>query len=332
MISLDRHISRLISTHECVILPGVGAFLSHRIPAYYNAEEQVYMPPRRTLGFNNRVTVDDALISTSYMKQYGISHKQATNMLNEDIKTLKKELSLKGELYFGELGILSMNVEGTISFKPSETGIDDPENHGMMPLPIATLSQKKKEKTIIIPINRNRIAQYVAAAVAIVFMFLFVTPLSDHTFQNNKKASLGSFASPEQISMMQQVSAPAPTTTSSKICEIHPISDVKQAPIIIKEEVKTAAEAINKPQATANEIQEECKQTIHHVIVASTPNREKAQLAITELTAKAAIEYSVVECNGRFRISAGSFKTQQEAHAALATIQKTFSDAWIYMR
>ena len=41
-------------------------------------------------------------------------------------------------------------------------------------------------------------------------MFIFVTPLSDHTFKNDTKASLGSFASPEQISMMQQVGAQAP--------------------------------------------------------------------------------------------------------------------------
>ena len=70
MISLDRHISRLISAHDCVIIPGVGAFLAQRQSAYYNAEEQVYMPPRRTLAFNPHITIDDALLSTSYMEQY----------------------------------------------------------------------------------------------------------------------------------------------------------------------------------------------------------------------------------------------------------------------
>ena len=43
MISIDRHISRLIASNDCVIVPGFGAFLSHRIPAHYNAEEQIFI-------------------------------------------------------------------------------------------------------------------------------------------------------------------------------------------------------------------------------------------------------------------------------------------------
>ena len=335
MISLDRHISRLISAHDCVIIPGVGAFLAQRQSAYYNAEEQVYMPPRRTLAFNPHITIDDALLSTSYMEQYAISHKQASTLMNDDIKSLKRTLSRKGEIYFGELGKLSMNVNGVISFTPSEAGIDDPENHGMMPLPIPMLSHKK-EKTITIPINRQRIAQYVAAAVAIIVMFVFVTPLSDHTFQNDIKASLGSFASPEQISMMQQVGAPAPATTSGKACEIQPIEQINASEattaITTATEEGVTSSVTETAQEAENSKQETAPQASYHIIVASTPNPEKAQLAITELSAKAEFEYSIVECNGRFRIAASSYPTQQEAQAALASIQQTFSDAWIFMR
>lgn len=338
MISLDRHISRLISAHDCVIIPGVGAFLAQRQPAYYNAEEQVYMPPRRTMAFNPHITIDDALLSTSYMEQYAISHKQATTLMNDDIKSLRRNLSRKGEIYFGELGTLSMNINGVISFTPSEAGIDDPENHGMIPLAIPMLSQQK-EKTITIPINRHRIAQYVAAAAAIIIMFVFVTPLSDHTFQNDTKASLGNFASPEQISMMQQVGAPAPATTSGTACEIQPIEPFNASKAATT--ATTAAEEPVAPSLSATEAivqdiesceQETASQTAYHIIVASTPNPEKAQLAITELSAKAEFEYSIVESNGRFRIAASSFPTMQEAQAALAGIQQTFSDAWIYMR
>ena len=121
-----------------------------------------------------------------------------------------------------------MNIDGVISFEPAENGIDDPDNYGMMPLPIPMLSHKE-EPTITIKINRHRISQYIAAAAAIIIMFIFVTPLSEHTFKNDTKASLGNFASPEQISMMQQVSAPAPTAVVKSNCEICPIEEsVKQ--------------------------------------------------------------------------------------------------------
>ena len=335
MITIDKHISRLIALHDCVIVPGFGAFLAQRIPAHYNAEEQTFMPPHRTLRFNPNITIDDALLATAYMQQYGISYNQAASLLKEDIKKLRNSLSRKGEICFGELGTMSMGIDGNVAFTASENGIDDPENYGLAPLHISVLSQKE-EPTITIPISRKRIAQYVAAAAAIIIMFVFVTPLSDHTFQNDIKASLGNFASPEQISMMQQVGAPAPATTSGKACKIQPIEQINASEvataIATTTEEPTTPSVAETAQETESDKQETAPQASYHIIVASTPNPEKAQLAITELSAKAEFEYSIVECNGRFRIAASSYPTQQEAQAALASIQQTFSDAWIFMR
>lgn len=324
MISIDKHISQLIAGHDCVIIPGFGAFLSHRIPAHYNAEEQIYMPPRRTLGFNPRITMDDALLTTAYMQQYGISYNQAAILMKDDVKKLKKRLSRKGQLYFGELGILSMNIDGVISFEPAENGIDDPDNYGMMPLPISMLAHQE-EPTITIKINRHRISQYIAAAAAIIIMFIFVTPLSEHTFKNDTKASLGSFASPEQISMMQQVSAPAPVSVTKNTCEICPIEESAKQEVA----VETPA-TVETPETNTSDNQASVVATSkYHIIVASSPTEENAGLAIKELASKAQFEYTKVKGNGRIRISAGGYDTQEEAQTALSGIQTTFPDAWI---
>lgn len=333
MISIDRHISRLIASNDCVIVPGFGAFLSHRIPAHYNAEEQIFMPPRRTLCFNAQITMDDALLTTAYMQQYGISYKQAAILMKDDIRKLKKRLSAKGRLYFGELGTLSMNIDGVISFEPAENAIDDPDNYGMMPLPFAMLAHKE-EPTITIKINRNRISQYVAVAAAIIIMFIFVTPLSDHTFKNDTKASLGSFASPEQISMMQQVGAQAPAAPVKSICEICPIEEsVKSVPAAVEpveaEAVVEPAETVVVAPVAASEEENIVKTDKYHIIVASSPTEENANLAIKELTSKAEYGYSKLAGNGRFRISAAAYDTHEAAQAALAGIQATFPDAWI---
>ena len=330
MISIDKHISRLIASHDCVIIPGFGAFLSHRISAHYNAEEQIFMPPRRTLGFNPQITMDDALLTTAYMQQYGISYNQAAILMKDDIKKLKKRLSRKGELYFGELGVLSMNIDGVISFEPAENGIDDPDNYGMMPLPIPMLSHKE-EPTITIKINRHRISQYIAAAAAIIIMFIFVTPLSEHTFKNDTKASLGSFASPEQISMMQQVSAPAPIAAANNTCEICPIEESVKSEVVTTapSETTTATETIATQVESTTESTAEIATSKYHIIVASSPTEANANLAIKELASKADFDYVKVAGNGRFRISAGGYSTQEEAQNALPEIQVIFPDAWI---
>ncbi len=335
MITIDKHISNLTALHDCVIIPGFGAFLAQRIPAQYNAEEQLFMPPHRTLCFNPHITIDDALLATSYMRHYGVSYNQATTLLKEDIKKLKNSLARKGEYYFGELGKMSMDIEGTITFTPSENGIDDPANYGFAPLPIATLSQKE-ERTITIPFSRKRIAQYVAAAAAIIIMFVFVTPLSEHTFKDNTKASFGNFASPEQISMMQQLTSARPAATANETHAIQPITDSRTAKSDIKAEETPETAPAEQVQQIAEEtpaanttIVSETKQ--HHIIVASSPSIDNANLAVTELSTKAVLNYRIVECGKRYRISAGAYATQEEAQAQLPKIQKTFPDAWIYI-
>jgi hypothetical protein len=149
-------------------------------------------------------------------------------------------------------------------------------------------------------------------------MFIFVTPLSEHTFKNDTKASLGNFASPEQISMMQQVSAPAPTAVVKSNCEICPIEES------VKQENSTT------PTESLSDNQSNIVATIkYHIIVASSPSEANADLAIKELISKAKFDYTKVKGNGRFRISAGGYATHEEAQSVLSDIQATFPDAWI---
>ena len=67
----------------------------------------------------------------------------------------------------------------------------------------------------------------------------------------------------------------------------------------------------------------------YSIIVASTPNAEKANLAIQELSAKMQAEYHVVEGGGRHRIAHSSYCNHNEANDALAQVKGTFPDAWV---
>ena len=104
MEKLVKNITRLIAHHNCVILPGVGAFLAHKVPACYNAAEKIFMPPHRSLGFNPLVVVDDALLLSEYMNSGKLSYEEAATALSKDIDTLRSNLSATGVVCFGALG------------------------------------------------------------------------------------------------------------------------------------------------------------------------------------------------------------------------------------
>ena len=68
MISLARHIELLLLEHDCVIVPGLGGFIANHADARYTGdEEHLFLPPYRTIGFNQQLQVNDGLLVQSYM-------------------------------------------------------------------------------------------------------------------------------------------------------------------------------------------------------------------------------------------------------------------------
>lgn len=284
------------------------------------------MPPHRALGFNSQVTMNDALLVSDYMTSENISYEKAVQAVQNDVRSLRRLLSTKGEVRFGELGTFTMNIKGEITFVPETNSIDDPNNYSFEPLSIPLLSQCKQD-TIVIPIKRRDISKYIATAAAIILTFLFVTPISDKAFKNEMQASITDFATSEQISMMQQLTTAPMHVDNDATVEICPVEFSKTENIVVAEETPKQPIA---HVATAEIVKEAASETpSFYIIVASSPNAKNAELAIKELTAKRVANYNVVKCGKRHRIAIESFATADEAQNALNSIQQTFPDAWI---
>ena len=329
MEKLVKNITKLIAQHNCVIMPGIGAFLAHRVPAYYSAKEKIFMPPHRELGFNPQVTVDDALLLSEYMGEGLLSYEDANKSLSNDIDSLRSRLSDKGTVCFGDLGTFTMDIEGTISFTPNANSIDDPHNYGFEPLAIAPLKELKKKDIVI---KRNSISKYVSAVAAAIIIIFVLAPFSNNLYNNDVQVSVAGFTPVEKVAKTTVA------TISETACEIAPVEETVTAhiytePAEVEAEITLSDEVV---AVAVEEIQEADdivveSTTQYSIIVASTPNPKNAQLAIKELSRKMQADYKVVEGDRRFRIAIESYNSEEEANDALERIQATFSDAWVYI-
>ena len=327
MEKLIRNTNRLIAQHNCVIIPGMGAFLAHNIPASYNAKEQIFMPPHRSLGFNAQVTIDDALLLSEYLADGSITFEEAEAALNSGTATLRDRLSEQGSVRFGELGTFFMNINGAVSFVADKNGIDDPYNFGFDPIAIPLLTECNEK----IVIKRNTFRKYIAIAAAVILAFIFVTPISDSAYKPGMQASFTG------VVAERRADSPIPVqeTAQEEVYEIAPIADTATENIITEDAVKSDTEkkeeycAVQVPvtETVAVEENEDIKR--YSIIVSSSPNAENAQLSIKELNAKHEADYSVVEGGGRHRIAIKSFSSNADAVKALKEIKSIFSDAWI---
>ena len=81
MIQLQRHIEILLLSHDCVIIPGFGGFIAHHVDARYDADDRLWLPPYRTLGFNPQLTLNDSLLVQSYVEAYDMSYPDALRQI-----------------------------------------------------------------------------------------------------------------------------------------------------------------------------------------------------------------------------------------------------------
>ena len=79
--------------HECVVVPGFGAFMLNHESARYDAKTQRFLPPSRTLGFNPEVRHNDALLLGSISRREGVSLENARLTLDASIAALSRTVA-----------------------------------------------------------------------------------------------------------------------------------------------------------------------------------------------------------------------------------------------
>lgn len=112
------HIEYLLLRHDCVIVPGFGAFIMvHEAPIFDSATGLV-TPMMHEVRFNSALRADDGMIASSYARKYGLTYREASELLTRDISTLNSLLEKEKEVSMGSLGIIRMSDEGNLSFSP----------------------------------------------------------------------------------------------------------------------------------------------------------------------------------------------------------------------
>ena len=152
MIELERHIEVLLLNNDCVIVPELGGFMAHHIDARYDKEEQVFLPPLRTLGFNPQLKINDSLLAQSYVETYDISYPEALRRIEDEVNELMQHLQNEGSYELNDFGILSLNEDSNYVFTPCEAGILTPDLYGLNSFEMATLSQSEARY-----INTNKV-------------------------------------------------------------------------------------------------------------------------------------------------------------------------------
>ena len=131
VFELNRHIEILLLNNDCVIVPGLGGFMTHHVEARYDERDSMFLPPLRTLGFNPQLNLNDSLLAQSYIEAYDISYPEALKRIEDEVNELRQHLQNEGSYELDDIGTLALNDDGNYIFTPCEAGILTPAFYGL---------------------------------------------------------------------------------------------------------------------------------------------------------------------------------------------------------
>ena len=331
MKDLSKHIEYLLLDHECVIYPELGAFITSYISSKWSKDENLFLPPYRSVWFNPHLKEDDDLFVSTLVQRYNISRADAILLCTEYLEEVYQELEENGTVDIGSIGtFIKESEEAPLIFAPTLSGIETPDIYGLDSVQLPLLSAQETDmqttelkhadhaihsdkKHITIRIRRS-IINYVTAAAAAVVLFLgFPTPAHNTGMTEEQKAETDFFM-PANLRPMPAVSASPKGLVQEEDAQ----------PMIESEDV-TEEESIDTSTATIKS-----EQPSYAIVLASSISMKNAQSYVASLQNRGH-KAEILSRGKMIRVIIPGFHSADEVHQAIKQMQSQsneFSKAW----
>ena len=312
-MNFENHISELLYRHQCVVVPGFGAFLTEETSAKIDQNNNVFYAPKKLISFNANLRNNDGLLANRIVTAEKISYENAVSFINIEVKKWFETLESENIIPLKNIGNLGYNSDKNLVFEPSNSynylttsfglsTFSSNDVHREVETPIIVLESKnlieKKPITILNPEKKSgKYANLKYAAV-----FLIGCGIASPVFLNlyKERLKINNFA----------VQANVQKIVNSKI---------QEATFVINplENVGISNAALN-----------------YHVVAGAFKNEANADKACKKLIAKG-FEAKKIEnnYNGLFTVIYNSYSNYADARNAMANIQiDNNPEAWVLIQ
>ncbi|MBR1788764.1 MAG: SPOR domain-containing protein [Bacteroidaceae bacterium] len=343
-------IEYLLLNHDYVVIPTLGTFIVQQMDARRNEDEEVFLPPYRSVRFNAELVQDDGLLRTSICSIYNVSDEQAGQMLGTWIDEFTQMLDDEGCIDFGTIGLFTRDKADNLIFQPQESGVTTPDYYGLDAFHFRELQQAPRakvvpmaasmeadEKEITIRINR-RIANFAVAACAAFLLFVVfnLPPMQD------QKQELRSSLKELFVPSSHTPAAEHKTTTaapSSKTVETNKTAkETTGTRPATSGEAKAGATADMPAQVPAEKTEPQsasqpAAENGYVIVLASAIPERNAQKYVCTLAQRGFVSARIVKSGSMLRVVVGRYASEGEASEAAREIRRKNSEyksAWVH--
>lgn len=321
MISVTEHIRYLLTRHECVIVPGWGAFVSQHVGARLSSDGSELLAPTRVLGFNPEVAHNDGLLASGISRREGISYDAAVALIANEVSVYFHRVDVLGELVMPRIGKFVKSSNGAMLFEPDEDALIVAAaymglpNVAVRPVAGAVAPEEEAPETprLLHVALRRRVITAAKVAASVAALLGMGALLSTPVLVDDSSTDFASVVTPKITApksaqtLVRELTAPIDSTLTFSLPATADSTSLSVRPRVVAE-----------PRC--------------YLVIASCETRRRAEKYIAQ-SGESGLR--ILERDGRYRVYIATGRNVAEA-ASLKTTDAGFArrhpDAWVYSR
>jgi nucleoid DNA-binding protein len=359
-MDISRHISKLLFSHDCVIVPGFGGFVSNYQPTRVNKVQHQFHPPCKHILFNTALTINDGLLANEIAAGEAISYEEALQELAAFSRNTLRALEQSKPVVFTNIGSFTIDGGGTIQFTQDHTINYLKDVYGMTSVVSPAVRHegrsskpvfKDRKRAAGAPHRTISVRRVAAAAVVVVLIaFVGINFSESRQFVSNQWSQLTMIYSSkidapqkarESVQIVEPVSnaafgvsfpsseRPDPEVAEivSRLLEELPAIDNSTEPV--EENIAEAASAKESPASAP--AAPAAYQRMYHLIAGSYERSVNATELMDSYTQKGfSPEVIGPADNGRYRVSIAAYLRKEDALIALEEVREKYNpNIWL---
>lgn len=328
---INAYIRELLFGHDCVIVPGFGAFIGNFSPASIDRGEGLFYPPSKKITFNRHLTTNDGLLIGHISARKGIGYGESRDIVADYAEVLRRRIAGGDQVTLDHIGTFSTNREGTLIFEPDSDANYLLTSYGLDSYhrrPVADFDIRKRvleihEKPSLRQPSVRRLLTRAAVIIPLLVAMALV-PFNNKIFKGKvAESSLNPLATAElEFNRAQIISEKVktdPGIVSDSGSAVTPAVST-EAEVTVAPAVKEEPEPVFVP----------AKPAFRYMLVTGSFQTEANALTMVEkLRSRGYSPEVAAGPNGYLRVSAVTFESFTEAKDALASLITAFPETWV---
>jgi len=310
-MKIEQYISQLLYRHQCVTVPGFGAFLTEIQSAHLHENTHSFYPPKKLISFNPHLKNNDGLLANHIATAEKTTYENAVASIESEVVIWKSILQVNERFTLKNVGELYLNSEKNMVFTPSENINYLKESFGLNSFVSPAVKREtykleaeiieEKAPIIFTPEARAKSRPYLKYA-AIFVLALTATGSIGYKLHENHVA--------EQTLIVESA------------VEKQVQNKIQEATFLISTPIPSVTLTVKEEKLA------------YHIVAGVFSNEENAQKAYLDLVNSGFKARRIApNRHGNFPVLYGSYATYAEAQQAKTEIRKsTNPDAWLMVK